>query len=96
MRTSSNYALRLPTSLERAVEEVAREDGTTLNQFIVSAVAEKLAALKTADYFAKRTARADFAVFDRLMRRRGGEPPRPDDEIPKTYRRRKVPGRRSP
>ena len=40
MRTSSNYALRLPSSLKRAVEEVAREDGTTLNQFIVSAVAE--------------------------------------------------------
>ena len=96
MRTSSNYALRLPTSLKRAVEEVAREDGTTLNQFIVSAVAEKLAALKTADYFAKRAARADFAVFDRLMRRRGGEVPRSDDEIPKTYRRRKAPGRRSP
>jgi|SRR5580704_248475 uncharacterized protein (DUF1778 family) len=81
-RTSSNYALRLPASLKRAVEEIAREDGTTLNQFIVSAVAEKLAVLKTADYFAKRAARADFAVFDRLMR--SGEAPRPDDEIPKT------------
>ena|SRR5271166_6345388 len=69
MRTSSNYALRLPASLKRAVEEVAREDGTTLNQFIVSAVAEKLAALKTAEYFAKRAARADFAGFDRLMKR---------------------------
>ena len=52
--------------------------------------------MKTADYFAKRAARADFAVFDRLMRRRGGEAPRPDDESPKTYRRRKAPGRRSP
>ena len=82
MRTNSNYALRLPASLKRAVEEVAREDGTTLNQFIVSAVAEKLAALKTADYFAKRAARADFAVFDRLMRKPGGERPRPDDKIP--------------
>jgi hypothetical protein len=29
MRTSSNYALRLPASLKRAVEEVAREDGIT-------------------------------------------------------------------
>ena len=66
MRTSSNYALRLPASLKRAIEEVAREDGTTLNQFIVSAVAEKLAVLKTADYFAKRAARADFRAFDRL------------------------------
>lgn len=44
MKTSSNYALRLPASLKRAVEEVAREDGTTLNRFIVSAVAEKLGA----------------------------------------------------
>jgi len=52
MRTSSNYALRLPTSLKRAVEELAREDATTLNRFIVSAVAEKLAVLKAADYFA--------------------------------------------
>ena len=94
MRTSSNYALRLPTSLKRAVEEVAREDGTTLNQFIVSAVAEKLAVLKTADYFARRATRADFASFDRLMTRRGGEAPRPEDELPESYRKRKSAGRR--
>jgi hypothetical protein len=94
MRTTSNYALRLPASLKRAVEEVAREDGTTLNQFIVSAVAEKLAALKTADYLAKRAARADFAAFDRLTKRRGGEAPSPDDEIPENYRKRKSPRRR--
>jgi hypothetical protein len=89
MKTTSNYALRLPASLKRAVEEVAREDGTTLNQFIVSAVAEKLAALKTADFFAKRAARADLAAFDRLMKRPGGEAPKPGDEIPATYRKRK-------
>jgi len=87
--TNSNYALRLPASLKRAVEEVAREDGTTLNQFIVSAVAEKLAALKTANYFAKRAARADFAVVDRLMKGRGGEAARPDDQIPQSYRKKK-------
>ena len=94
MKTSSNYALRLPASLKRAVEEVAREDGTTLNQFIVSAVAEKLSALKTADYFAERGGRADFAGFDRLMKRRGGEAPRADDELPEGYRKRKPQRRR--
>jgi len=91
---SSNYALRLPASLKRAVEQAAREDGTTLNQFIVSAVAEKLAALKTADYFTNRAARADFAGFDRLMRRRGGEAPGPDDAIPQGYRKRHTARRR--
>lgn len=92
MRTSSNYALRLPASLKRAVEEVARQDGTTLNQFIVSAVAEKLTVLKTADYFAKRAARADFRAFDRLLRRRGGEL-LPGDEMPENYHKRKSPRR---
>ncbi len=51
MATTSNYALRLPRSLKKAVEQMAREDGTSLNQFIVTAVAEELAALKTIDYF---------------------------------------------
>ena len=54
MGTPSNYALRLPASLKQGAEQVAREDGTTLNQFIVSAVAEKLSAMKTADYFTER------------------------------------------
>jgi hypothetical protein len=94
MRTSSNYALRLPASLKRAVEEVAREDGTTLNQFIVSAVAEKLGALKTAEYFRKRAARANFAAFDRLMRRGGGEAPQSGDAVPRTHRGKKSSGRR--
>ena len=75
--------------LSKAIEEVARKDGTTLKQFIVSAVAEKLAALKTADYFAKRAARADFRAFDHLMRRRSGEAPQPDDEVPENYRKKK-------
>ena len=81
MGTSSNYALRLPTSLKAAAEEVAREDGTTLNQFIVTAVAEKLTALRTATYFAERARRADLEAFDRFMGRGGGALPRPDDVI---------------
>jgi uncharacterized protein (DUF1778 family) len=82
MGTSSNYALRLPASLKSAAENVAREDGTTLNQFIVTAVAEKVSALKTAAYFAERAKRADVAEFDRFMSRDGGQPPQPSDELP--------------
>ncbi len=87
MAATSNYALRLPASLKKAVEAVAREDGTTLNQFIVSAVAEKLSALKTADYFAERAARGDIDAALRLLSRPGGEPPRSGDELPPGHRR---------
>jgi len=41
---------------------------------------EAVAALSTATYFADRRARADFAAFDKIMRRRRGEPPRKGDE----------------
>ena len=81
-RTASNYALRLPASLKKAAEETARSDGATLNQFIVTAVAEKLAALRTADYFSGRADRADLAAFDRIMARPGGSEPPAADRIP--------------
>ena len=80
MKTPSNYALRLPASLKKTAEVVAREDGTTLNQFIVSAVAEKVSALKTAAYFRDRAARGNKAKALRFLRRKGGEAPRPGDE----------------
>jgi hypothetical protein len=83
MSVASNYALRLPTSLKRELEKVAREDGTSLNQLIVTAVAEKLSALRTADFFEERRKRADIdAALEVMSRARRGEPPREGDELP--------------
>ena len=67
MSIASNYALRLPASLKRELEKVAREDGTSLNQLIVTAVAEKLSALRTADFFEERRARADMNAALAIM-----------------------------
>jgi hypothetical protein len=82
MQTTSNYALRLPASLKREVENVARTDGTSLNQFIVTAVAEKLATMRTVDYFNERAARADVAAALAIVNRAGGTAPRSDDILP--------------
>jgi len=78
--TTANYALRLPRSLKTEVERLAAQDGVSVNQFIATAVAEKISAMKTAQFFVERKARADFAAFNRIMSRSGGEPPRPGDE----------------
>jgi hypothetical protein len=75
------YPLRLPRSLKKAVERQSKEDRTSINQFVATAVAEKLSALQTAEFFADRKSRADFKAFDKLMKRRGGRPPRADDEM---------------
>ncbi|MGC9259860.1 MAG: toxin-antitoxin system HicB family antitoxin [Phycisphaerae bacterium] len=81
MKQASTYPLRLPASLKQAVTRLSKEDRTSINQFVVTAVAEKVSAFETARFFADRKARADFKAFDRIMKRRGGEPPRPGDEL---------------
>jgi hypothetical protein len=81
MARTSNYALRLLTSVKAEAEKVAAAEGTTLNQFINVAVAEKLAVLRTARYFQERAARADLDAFDRVLAQAGNEPPQPGDEV---------------
>ena len=81
MTEITTYPLRLPRSLKKAVEKQSEEDGTSINQFVATAVAEKLSALQVAEFFADRKARADFKAFDKLMRRQPGLPPRKDDEL---------------
>lgn len=85
MNDPATYALRLPRSIKDAVTRAARLDGISINQFIASAVAEKLAAFEALGYLEQRAARADMAAFDRLMNREGGEPPRGGDELPEGY-----------
>src|SRR5437773_5975523 len=82
MTKTKTYPLRLPRSLKKAVEQQSKEDRTSINQFVATAVAEKLSAMQTAEFFASRKARADFKAFDKLMRRRGGKRPRIGDEMP--------------
>ena len=80
MKTTTTYPLRLPRSVKAAAEKMAQEEGISLNQFVATAVAEKLAVMNTAGFFAERKARADLAQFKRILKRRGGEPPRAGDE----------------
>lgn len=81
MTQTSTYPLRLPASLKAAVERMSREDGTSINQFVVMAVAEKVAALKTEQFFEERRKRANVDTFLGILNRPGGEPPREGDEI---------------
>jgi hypothetical protein len=79
MSNSTNFALRLPRSIKAAVEEIAKADGTSVNQFVNTAVAEKLAVMRTADYFLQRRSSADLKAFRKVLKRKGGEAPRDGD-----------------
>ena len=82
MRNKNTCTLRLPRSLKEAVKRLSRADGTSINQFVATTVAEKVSALQTARFFEDAKARADFKAFDRIMKRRRGKPPRDGDELP--------------
>lgn len=77
----SVYPLRLPTSLKQAVAEISKEDGTSINQFVTTAVAEKVSAMRTTEFFAGRRGQADIEAARRLLRREGGQSPEPEDRI---------------
>ena len=79
--SATTYPLRLPKSLKNAVESASRRDGTSINQFVAIAVAEKIAAMEAATFFNSRKNRADFAMFDAILNRDGGLPPIEGDEI---------------
>ncbi len=80
MTEKSTYPLRLPRSVKTEVEWRAKREGTSVNQFVATAVAEKLAVMNTAESFAERRGRADFTAFDRMMKRKGGQPPIAEDK----------------
>jgi hypothetical protein len=75
-------ALRLQASLLEEAKRVAESEGVALNQLINVAVAEKLSALRTEDYFRARASRAEIGKAKRILRRAGrGKPPVADDEL---------------
>jgi hypothetical protein len=77
----STVALRLQTSLLEEARRVSETEGVALNQFINVAVAEKLSALRTDDYFRERAGRANIAQAKRLLSRAGrGNAPVTGDE----------------
>lgn len=53
----SNFALRLQPSLLEELRKAAELEGVALNQLINVAVAEKVSALRTEEYFQERSSR---------------------------------------
>ena len=85
----SNFALRLQPSLLEEARKLAESEGVALNQLINVAVAEKLSALRTENYFSQRAVRANLPKALKILKRAGtANPPVTGDELsPKRGRR---------
>jgi hypothetical protein len=65
----STMNIELPDSLLRQARELAEKEGFPLEQFIASALAEKMAAWKTVEYLKERASRGDRMKFQAAMSR---------------------------
>jgi len=63
----STISLRLSQSLHRRVRDLAKQDEISINQFIATALAEKMSALMTSDYLGERAKRGRRGKFGRAM-----------------------------
>ena len=84
----TTISIRVPDSLHRAIKELATKDGYSMNQFLITAAAEKLSALDTVDYLRQRAERANLKDFDSLLTRVPDAAPDPGDELPPKHRKR--------
>lgn len=78
----TRVSVDLPAPLKTAAECYAGQDGVSLNQFIATAVAEKVGAVGAVEYFEKRgrSGRRERGVA--FLRNAPNAPPAPGDESP--------------
>jgi hypothetical protein len=81
--SKATYPLKPPTSIKTAAARLAKEDGVSLNQWIATAVAQKVGAVETAAEFFKR--RAAGHSLDDILARVPDRPPEPGDELPEGW-----------
>ncbi|MDP6040608.1 MAG: YlcI/YnfO family protein [Candidatus Latescibacteria bacterium] len=62
----SALTIRLPDSLHTKIKELAKAEGLSVNQFLVTA-AEKMAALLDEDYLEQEAKRGNRADFEKVL-----------------------------
>lgn len=84
--STNTYPLKLPASIKAAAARLAKEDGVSLNQWIASAVAQKVGTVETAaEFLKKRAGAATPEDFLRSLEQVPDAPPLEGDELPKGW-----------
>jgi hypothetical protein len=80
--SKATYPLKLPASIKAAAARLAKEDGVSLNQWIASAVAQKVGAVETAaEFFRQRAGDAKPEDLQLVLAMAPDRPADPGDEL---------------
>jgi len=74
--------VEIPESLQRSIQALAAKEGYSIDQFLASAAAEKMAALRTLDYLRREAANGSREEFERFLASVPDRKPVETDRIP--------------
>ena len=83
----SAISLRLPDSIHNKIKELAARDRVSVNQFLATAAAEKVAALEAESYITERAARGNRARFLELLKKAPDVEPEDFDQLPSAVKK---------
>ena len=78
----STVQVHLPDSLQQQLQTLAERDGISIDQFIATAVAEKMAALLTEAYLEARAQRGSRTKYEAALVHVPDVEPEPYDRLP--------------
>jgi hypothetical protein len=74
--------VQIPDSLHKSLSELASRDGISIDQFISTAIAEKLSALMMESYLSERAKRGSRAKYEAILAKVPDVEPEAYDKIP--------------
>jgi len=78
----SPLQIHIPDSLYKRLQTLAEQDGVSLDQFVVLAVAEKISALTTEGYLRERANRGNRSKYENVLAKVPDVEPKPYDSLP--------------
>ena len=77
----SSLSVQLPDSLYKSLQALAEQDGISVDQFIATAVAEKISALTTETYLEELAQRGSRAGYEAVLAKVPDVEPEPYDQL---------------
>lgn len=77
----STLSLRMPNSLHEMAKKLAKKDNSSINQWVITAVAEKISAISTEEYLEKRAKKGSRKKFLETLSKVPNTEPSPKDKI---------------
>jgi post-segregation antitoxin (ccd killing protein) len=79
----SSLNVQLPNSLYQTLQTLAQQDGISVDQFVATAVAEKISALATETYLEELAQRGTRNKYEAVLAKVPDVEPEPCDQLPK-------------